>query len=107
MPEGYPFDTVLIAIENLTGRRIERVQQLRDNRVVEALVAAGLGLALLPRFTTRPGPGVVTRPLVGVGAVRHIVALSRRDIAERLSVVTVLDHLADIGSGLSTRTDAG
>ena len=43
MPEGYPFDTVLIAIENLTGRRIERVQQLRDNRVVEALVAAGWG----------------------------------------------------------------
>ena len=107
VPEGYPFDTVLIAIENLTGRRIERVQQLRDNRVVEALVAAGLGLALLPRFTTRPGPGVVTRPLVGVGAVRHIVAFSRRDIAERLSVVTVLSHLADIGSGLSARTDAG
>ena len=43
----------------------------------------------------------MTRPLVGVGAVRHIVAFSRRDIAERLSVGTVLGHLADIGSGLS------
>ncbi len=106
VPEGYPFDTVLVAIENLTGRSIQRVQQLRDNRVVEALVAAELGVALLPRFTTRPGPRVVTRPLVGVGAVRHIVAFSRRDIAERLSVATVLDHLVDIGSGLSAQQGA-
>jgi DNA-binding transcriptional LysR family regulator len=104
VPEGYPFDTVLVAMENLTGRGIERVQQLRDNRVVEALVTAGLGLALLPRFTTRPGPGVVTRPLVGVGAVRHLVAFSRRDIAERLAVVTVLNHLAEIGAALTAHT---
>ena len=47
---------------------------------------------------------MVTRPLVGVGAVRHIVAFSRRDIAERLAVVTVLDHLAD-GSAPAVGSD--
>ena len=33
---------------------------MRDNRLWEALVAAGGSLALLPRFTTRAGAGVVT-----------------------------------------------
>lgn len=104
VPEGYPFDTVLVAIENATGQRLERVQRLRDNRVVEALVARGLGLALLPRFTTGPQPGVVTRPLVGVGASRHVVAMSRPDIAERVAVRAVLDHLTDIGAAVSSTT---
>ena len=98
VPEGYPFDTVLIAMENATGRRIERVQRLRDNRVVEAMVAKGLGIALLPRFTTRARPGVVTKPLVGVRSARHLVALSRRDVAERVAVRAVLELLVDIGT---------
>lgn len=102
VPEGYPFDTVLIAIENATGRRIDRVQRLRDNRVVEAMVARGLGLALLPRFTTRARPGVVTKPLTGVRAARHVVALSRPDVAERVAVRAVLDLLAEIGTQASS-----
>jgi DNA-binding transcriptional LysR family regulator len=106
VPEGYPFDTVLVAMENLTGRSIDRVQRVRDNRVVEALVAAGVGLALLPRFTTRARPGVVTVPLTGVGAARHVVALARRDVAERRAVRTVLAHLAEIGAAASSRATA-
>lgn len=102
VPRGYPFDTVLKAIETVTGQEVERVQRVRDNRVVEALVASGLGLALLPRFTTRPYPGVVTRPITGVDASRQVVALSRRDVAERFAVRTVLGHLSDVGSELST-----
>lgn len=102
VPIGYPLETILTAIENATGRRIERVQRLRDNRVVEALVAAGVGLAVLPRFTTRPRSGVVTRPLAGVGAARYIVALSRRDVAERLAIRTVLGHLVDIGGRVAS-----
>ncbi|KQU70875.1 LysR family transcriptional regulator [Phycicoccus sp. Root101] len=101
VPEGYPFDTVLVAMENATGRRIERIQRLRDNRVVEAMVAHGLGIALLPRFTTRPRAGVVSKPLVGVRAARRIVALSRRDVAQRVAVRSVLDLLADIGARAS------
>ncbi|WP_375002888.1 LysR family transcriptional regulator [Aeromicrobium sp. CTD01-1L150] len=100
VPEAYPFDTILIAVENTTGTRLERWTRLRDNHLVEGLVARGAGLALLPRFTTRPRPGVAIRPLEGVRADRSITALSRPDRAERLAVRVVVDHLAEIGRGL-------
>jgi DNA-binding transcriptional LysR family regulator len=74
------------------------VQRVRDNRLVEAMVARGLGIALLPRFTTRPRVDVVLKPLVGVRASRRLLALSRRDVAERVAVRTVLDALAEIAS---------
>lgn len=100
VPEGFPFDTVRIAIENQCGAGLEVVQRIKDNRVVEAMVAQGLGCALLPRFTTRPGPGVVTIPLADVRATRQIVALSRPDRAERAAVRAVLDGLRAIGATL-------
>ncbi|PPG40084.1 LysR family transcriptional regulator [Pseudoclavibacter sp. RFBA6] len=100
VPVGYPFDSILIAVENATSTNLERVQRLRDNRLVEALVAAGSGLALLPRFTTRPRPGVVLRPLDGVRSVRSIVALARPDRHARFAVRTVLDHLTSAGEDL-------
>ncbi len=76
-------------------------QRVRDNRVVEALVAAGHGIALLPRFTTRPRDGMVTRPLLGVPAERYIVALARPDRAQRLGVRRVIDTLVGIGAELA------
>lgn len=101
VPEGYPFDTILIAVENLTGARLERRLRLRDNHVIEALVAQGVGLALLPRFTTRPRPGVTLLPLDGVRTDRSIVALARPDRYERFAVRTVVEHLAAIGDDLA------
>jgi DNA-binding transcriptional LysR family regulator len=100
VPFGFPFDTVRVAIENHCGANLEVVQRVKDNRVVEALVAQGLGCALLPRFTTRPGPGVVVIPLTGVRADRWIVAIARPDRAERAAVRLVLDELAKVGSQL-------
>ncbi len=101
MPRGFPFDSVLLAVEAVTGRPLTRRLRLVDNRLVESLVAAGEGLALLPRFTTRPHQGTVLRPLAGVNARRALVALARPDHFARRAVRTVVDHLERIGRELT------
>lgn len=101
VPEGYPFDTIMIAVENLTGQSLRRVQRIRDNQLIAALVGSGQGLALLPRFSSGAPPAPITlRPLTGVRAARSILALSRTDRAVRLAVRTVLDELARAGHHL-------
>ncbi len=109
VPQGFPFDTVRIAIENRAGVALQVVQRIRDNRVVEALVAAGVGCALLPRFTTRARAGVVLVPLTDVRSVRSIVALGRPDRLERAAVRAALAALVESGrdaetTGTSTRS---
>lgn len=100
VPVGYPFDTILQEAERRNGEHLERWVRLRDNRMIEALVRQGAGLALLPRFTTAVGKGLVTRPLVGVRSERTISALCRPDRYARLAVRRVVDELVAIGSGL-------
>lgn len=99
VPPGYPFEAVVADIEARTGQRARVVQHIRDNRMVEALVAAGLGIALLPRFTTRERPDLVLRPLTGVQAARWVVGLSRPDRAERTAVCRVVAELLTVGEG--------
>ena len=93
VPEGYPFDVVRRDIEQATGRGTPIRQRLRDNRSVAALVAAGFGVALLPRFTGGRYSDVVLKPLEGVPAVRWVVAMSRPDRAERAAVARVVEAL--------------
>jgi len=100
VPFGFPFDTVRIAIENRCGHSLNVVQRVRDNRLVEALVAKGIGCGLLPRFTTRPRHGVVTIPLAEVRSTRQIVAIARPDRVERAAVRLTVDLLVEIGRGL-------
>lgn len=112
VPPGFPFDTVRIAIENRAGVALQMVQRIRDNRVVEALVAAGVGCALLPRFTTRARADVTLVPLTDVRAVRSIVALGRPDRLERAAVRAALAALVESGrdaelSGTSPRPALG
>ena len=97
VPVGYPFAAVLQDVERVAGRPVRVVHRIRDNRVVEALVAAGVGLALLPRFTTRPRDGVVLLPLRDVNARRWVVAMSRPDRAERAVVRRVVAALEEVG----------
>ncbi|XVX20637.1 LysR family transcriptional regulator [Actinomycetota bacterium] len=102
VPEGYPFETLRLAVDHAAGGGGDVAMRLRDNDVVAALVASGEGVALLPRFTTRPREGMVLRPLRGVRASRHIVALSRPDRAERAAVRHVVRELRAIGRGLAS-----
>lgn len=94
-PDGYPFERILHQIEQKAGSQITVAQQFADLRVIEAFVVAGLGIALVPRYTwggVQPGR-LVLKPLRGVDAERQIVALMRPDRAERLAVRTVLEVL--------------
>lgn len=97
VPEGFPFDTVLRQIELHAGRAATRSQRYPDLRVLEALVSAGHGICLLPRYTAlaNAGRGLVLRPLAGVKASRSIVALARPEIAARTTIKQVLGMLKD------------
>jgi len=99
-PPGYPFRRLLERLERAAGRPAEVVQEVRDNRVVEALVAAGVGIALLPRFTTRPNPAVRLLRLRDVDSARRVLVMARRDRAERAAVRRVIQQLVAIGADL-------
>jgi DNA-binding transcriptional LysR family regulator len=107
VPPGFPFDTVLQAIERRTGQALRVVQRLRDNRLVEALVARGIGLAVLPRFTTRPRPDLVLRPLARIDTARHVFAFQRPDRARRLAVRRVLDAIRETAEEVTAQSSAG
>jgi len=99
VPEGQPFDVMLRQIEAANGTPAHVLQRFQDNGIVEAMVAAGFGIAILPRFTTATdGTGIITRPLTGVRASRVISALMRPDRAERQSVGLVIDALVAEGA---------
>jgi len=95
VPDGFPFDTVLRQIELQAGSTAVRAQLFPDLRVLEALVSAGHGLSLLPRYTALRNQerGFVLRPLLGVTARRSIVALARPDVAARTTIAQVLSML--------------
>jgi DNA-binding transcriptional LysR family regulator len=96
VPSGYPFERILHAIEQAGETRIDVSQRFSDMRIAEAFIHAGLGIALVPRFTSGTLPqGIVLKPLRGVASVRRIFALVRPDVAERLAVRTVLEVLVD------------
>ncbi|WP_445154043.1 LysR family transcriptional regulator [Arthrobacter sp. Hor0625] len=97
VPDGFPFDTVLRQIELQADSPAVRAQLYPDLRVLEALVSAGHGLSLLPRYTAlkNQGRGFVLRPLRGVKASRSIVALARPEAAARTRIQQVLAMLKD------------
>lgn len=99
VPDGFPAERLLREIERVAGMPLSVVQRFSDTRVTESLVAAGEGLAILPRYTSAgPGSGIVLRPLARLAPTRRIAALLRRETAERPSVRVVLDLLRGIAA---------
>ncbi|MFF2843156.1 LysR family transcriptional regulator [Paenarthrobacter sp. NPDC057981] len=107
VPEGFPFDAVLRQIEVHAGRQASRGQRYPDLRVLEALVVAGHGICLLPRYTARANArrGLVLRPLTGVKASRSIVALARQEVAARSTIAAVLEMLKAEAAGIARELD--
>ncbi|WP_084130462.1 LysR family transcriptional regulator [Demequina sp. NBRC 110055] len=100
VPRGYPFATIHERIEAATGRPLDRVVEVRDNRLVESLVEQGHGIGLLPRYSTPASVTYRLVPLTGVQATRAIVALARPDHAARRAVQAVVEGLVDVGRDL-------
>jgi len=96
--EGFPLIATIEAIGAAADRRLDAVHRINEFAVVAEVVAAGGGIALMPRWTARRHPGVVLRPLRGVHARRHIDALHRPERTARLAVRTVLTGLQSIAA---------
>ncbi|SEP52953.1 DNA-binding transcriptional regulator, LysR family [Amycolatopsis saalfeldensis] len=92
---GFPVDDVLRSLTVRTGVRPQIVQRINDFRITERLVAAGHGIALMPRYTmdTRRGSGLVGRPLAGIRAARLVEVVCRVGAPARPAVATVIGEL--------------
>ncbi|MFG3021104.1 LysR family transcriptional regulator [Streptomyces sp. NPDC048254] len=91
--DGFPLLSTVEAIAAAAGHRLDIVHRVNEISVVAELVAAGGGIALMPRWTSRPHPDVTLRPLDGIEAHRHIDALHRPERTARRAVRTVLGEL--------------
>ncbi|MBW0115246.1 LysR family transcriptional regulator [Pseudonocardia abyssalis] len=100
---GWPVDDVLRSLAVRTGATPRVVQRINDFSVTETLVAAGRGIALLPRYSTddRGGRRLVRRPLAGVRAARLVEAVLRPSAAARPAVRAVLDALSAEAAAVS------
>ena len=93
-PEGFPFDRIVRQVEAINASPARVSQRFTDNGIMESIVAAGHGIAILPRYTTRDHEnGLVTRPLTGVRSERLVSIVMRPDRAERPSVRRVVESL--------------
>jgi DNA-binding transcriptional LysR family regulator len=94
---GLMVDDVLRSLAVITGVQPRITQRVNDFRVVEELVMAGLGVALLPRHVVTARP-LVRRPLQGVHAARRIEAVTRAGASARPAVAAVLQILQDLAA---------
>ncbi|GEL95748.1 LysR family transcriptional regulator [Cellulomonas composti] len=108
--EGFPVARVLAEVGALVGAlggTAPRVRhRINDFHVAAALVGAGHGVSLLPRYTFGADPRVRLVPLAGVRAGRRVEALVRRDKAERVVVRRVLAELTALAAQIAGE-DAG
>lgn len=95
VPVDYPIDRALAAMAARTDVVPEVVFRSIHLPVLESMVAAGHGIALLPRYTSRTrAAGRFHLAVLGdVRAGRHIEALLRPDRAVRPAVATVVAAL--------------
>lgn len=96
-PPDFPIEQAVRALAAQAGAPARIVRRSTHLPLIEALVAHGQGIALLPRYsTTAHGGGrFVLLPVVGLRAGRLIEALSRPERAARRSVQAVLAALRE------------
>ncbi|WOX07437.1 LysR family transcriptional regulator [Streptomyces sp. N50] len=101
--DGFPLMATVDAIATAANRRLDIAHRINEFAVVAEVVAAGGGVALMPRWTTRPHPEVILRPLSGVHARRRIDVLHRPERVARRAVRTVLTELRRAAATIRSR----
>ncbi|MDF0532073.1 LysR family transcriptional regulator [Tsukamurella sp. 8F] len=97
--DGFPVDDVLRSFSTVTGVQPRITQRINDFRSMQALVAAGLGVALMPRHAVTH-PGVVALELAGVRAARILEVATRPGAPRRPAVAVVLAALDETVAAL-------
>lgn len=101
--DGFPLLATIEAIGTAANRRLDIVHRINEFSVAAEAVAAGGGLALMPRWTARHHPAIVLRPLSDVHAQRHIDALHRPERTARRAVRTVIAELRRAAAQIQNR----
>ncbi|MGJ0118987.1 LysR family transcriptional regulator [Williamsia sp. MIQD14] len=98
---GFPVDDVLLSLATVTGVAPRVIHRINDFAVIEAMVAAGHGIALMSRHAVRH-PQVHRLVLSGVRAARVYEILHRPTALDRRVNASVLNALsaacADFGA---------
>ncbi|MDQ8044660.1 MAG: LysR family transcriptional regulator [Solirubrobacteraceae bacterium] len=94
-----PCSLIMTAVCAVAGFSPDVHHYCREWDAVAALVAAGAGVALVPRLAQplRP-PGLVTCPVIGSPTSRLIFAVARAGVQTVPPALTVLDTLAQIAA---------
>lgn len=98
---GLMVDDVFKSIATLTGVAPRITQRVNDFRVLEELVQAGIGIALMPRYVVL-ARDLVRRPIEDIKLARRIEAVTRAGAASRPAIALVLAELhaiADLVGG--------
>lgn len=94
---GLMVDDVFKSIATLTGVTPRIAQRVNDFRVVEELVQAGIGIALLPRYVVL-ARNLVRRPISDIRLARRIEAVTRTGADARPAIALVLEELRTIAA---------
>jgi DNA-binding transcriptional LysR family regulator len=92
---GLMVDDVLRSLAATSGVQPRIVQRVNDFRVVEELVMAGVGVALLPRYVLT-ARNLIRKPLSGVRVARRIEAVTRVGATSRPAVAAVINILKKV-----------
>src|SRR5690606_33967265 len=104
-PPGRICHEWLVRTLRAVGHKPEIVHQADESPTLVALVAAGLGIALIPRLVRCPLPeGVVKVPLDPV-PVRRLYAMWRAGAARRPAIAEAVRTLVDHWPKVSSRTE--
>lgn len=96
---GLMVDDVLRSLAAISGVNPRIVQRVNDFRVMEELVMADVGIALLPRYVLTARE-LVRKPVSGIRIARRIEAVTRAGAASRPAVHTVIRILQALASDI-------